>query len=122
VAAAGGSGEFARQQGFSPESQALFALAGGVAAPLAYEGVKAADAAGDELAVIGFLFGQYRNVFTSLIAPGITKASDAILGAIAENSAAINAFITGAAAFAAGSYPAAILRWKSFACGLMNIP
>ncbi len=61
------------------------------------EGVKAADAAGDQLAVIGFLFGQYRNVFTSLIAPGITKASDAILGAIAENSAAINAFITGAA-------------------------
>ena len=53
------------------------------------EGVKAADAAGDELAVIGFLFGQYRNVFTSLIAPGITKASDAILGAIAENSTAI---------------------------------
>ena len=62
------------------------------------EGVKAADAAGDELAVIGFLFGQYRNVFTSLIAPGITKASDAILGAIADNSAAINTFITGAAA------------------------
>jgi hypothetical protein len=61
------------------------------------EGVKAADAAGDQLAVIGFLFGQYRNVFTSLIAPGITKASDAILGAIAENSSAINAFITGAA-------------------------
>ena len=61
------------------------------------EGVKAADAAGDQLAVIGFLFGQYRNVFTSLIVPGITKASDAILGAIAQNSVAINTFVTGAA-------------------------
>ncbi len=64
---------------------------------LSNDQVTLGDAASDAIAKLFLIFDLYREKFAVAIAPGILRASEAIIKTLAENRAAISAFIEGAA-------------------------